>query len=370
MCDFSTPSTKRKTPALDVAPEPSPKTQKTECSESDLRAILHENNLALHEQQSKFLADLDKKFGATVDSLRDTINSTTATAKQNENEIKSNQLRITELEGIASTSKHTSADLEERLARLEGKADKSERNLRRNDIIISNILCENPNSVDWYNVIARIGHHLRVEICNTDITFLKLLNNDNRLKNLKETDPVAPPGWFYSDILVKFSSSSTKSNLFKAYMAEKNLSNCHTGLNSINARVYINDNLTIVNFGIYKKANALFKVKNNLNVKKLVKSVYIYRGQVYVKPHNSTMGILISSTDQLLALHAEILNKLQHPQQQNQQMQNPLLQEPQQQQNQQMEIQQIQNLLQQEPNPLQLQPIPLQQQQYPPQQSK
>lgn len=92
-------------------------------------------------------------------------------------------------------------------------------------------------------------------------------------------------------------------------MADKNLSNRNTGLSQINARVYINDNLTIANFGIYKKANALFKVKNNATEVKLVKSVYIYRGQVYVKPHNSESGICITSLEQLASLHAEIIKK-------------------------------------------------------------
>lgn len=307
--DPNASSLKRKTPPTTAVPSTPTKTQKLVTTEIDLKAILQENNQFLREQQNKFLADLDSKFGAKVNELEHKAERANSTALKNEESIKSNLSRINELEQNATASAGTSSRVEERLMRLEEKADKSERIVRRNDIIISNLLSENPNSVDWYTVLARIGSHLNVEICNTDIAFLKVLNNENRLKNLTEPDSTVPHGWYYTDLLVKFHSASTKSSLFKAYMADKNLSNRNTGLSQINARVYINDNLTIANFGIYKKANALFKVKNNATEVKLVKSVYIYRGQVYVKPHNSESGICITSLEQLACLHAEIIKK-------------------------------------------------------------
>lgn len=298
---------KRKTSPT-TADTPS-KTQKLVSTENDLKAILLENNQFLREQQKQFLDDLDMKFGAKVKGLELKIDKTNSTALKNEESIKSSLARINELEINVTVSTSTSSRLEERLLRLEEKADKSERIIRRNDIIISNLLSENPSKVDWYTVLAMIGNHLKVEICNTDIAFLKVLNNENRLKNLTESDSMAPHGWYYTDLLVKFHSTITKSNLFKAYMEGKNLSNRNTGLSQINARVYINDNLTIPNFGIYKKANALFKVRNNGTIVKLVKSVYIYRGLVYVRPHNSDTGICVTSLEQLSSLHAEIIKK-------------------------------------------------------------
>lgn len=289
---------------------PPTKSQKLDNSETDIKLILAENNRALQEKQDQFLKNLNVNFGAIAKGLENKLKEANDSISSNTTKIVSNVARIQELEQHASTSKDTHSLFEERLARLEDKADKSERNVRRNDIIISNLLAEN-STQDWYDIIARIGNHLKVTICSSDISFLKVLNNENRQKNIRETNPGAPPGWDYIDLLVKFNSTYTKSQLFKAYMAGKNLNNRDLGLSLINARVYINDNLTIPNFNIYKKANSLFKVKNDDSgkVKRLVKSVYIYKGQVYVKPYEAATGILITSTDSLTALHSDIIKK-------------------------------------------------------------
>lgn len=252
---------------------------------ASLNVMLTKNNEILLNNQNQLFSNFQSQFDIWATKINSDLAGVKASAAENTSNIATEKERINELESKLNTAQAKNTDLELRLTSLELKSDRSERANRTNDIIISNLLIQDQASVNYMKIILAIGQVLSVNLLPVDIPFWKVLNNDHREANFKESEnvPKPPQGWIYTDLLVKFDSPALKSSFMKAYFTKKNLMNSDVGLSPLRARIYINDNVTIFNYKIFKRAKSVFKIKNNDPSKKLVKSVYIFKGLVYVK---------------------------------------------------------------------------------------
>ncbi len=270
----------------------------------DFKNLISKNNETI-SANSSFMADFEKKWGEFSADISHKVSSIQNLVDENLVKINDALARLTAVEASAGIN----TCVIDRIGRLEDSAESAIRSQRRNDVIVSNVVGFKEAKISPMELIHRISSSLGVSISESDIAFIRILNSDRI-----GTDLVAPTqSHRYTDILVKFRDFSCKSRLMKAYFASKNLKNSDIGLSPIRSRIYLNDNLTVSNSKIFKEAKKLFKIQHNSpNNQKLIRSIYIYNGLIYIKDLNDIVHHM-TSIEYVKSFHDHLTNSLPNP---------------------------------------------------------
>lgn len=192
----------------------------------------------------------------------------------------------------ASSHMSNLSELKSQFSSIEKTLEAQERYKRRSDVIFSNLMLENPVPSNLQSAVGKVCDFLKVTVNPEDLLSVKLINRNS------DTN--------YCCLLVKFHNFETKKDLMKSYFAAKNLSNKDVSLSPIDHRIYLNDNLTSANYKIFKEAKRIFRVANN-HIPSLIKSVYILKGQVWIRGLDD-IAMLMASINNVHALHERLTN--------------------------------------------------------------
>lgn len=212
-------------------------------------------------------------------------------------EIKELKNQIAEISKIVKNSSQGQLDtnyasINQFMSSIDYKMDIQERKVRVNDIIISNMIIENLSATNFKDLAISIASKLGVTIDESHVSHCKLLNGRSTEKNN------------YA-ILVKLKEFSTKLSIWKAYKERKTFSNTDMGFSEVDQRIYINDNLTVRNAEIFKKAKNLFKLANNKAAKQ-ISAIYINDGLVIIKKLDGSSSVM-HSTNEVVEFHTKVL---------------------------------------------------------------
>lgn len=169
---------------------------------------------------------------------------------------------------------------------LESRIDKLERESLLLDLVVTGIPLHKNEKIN--DLVHRIF---------TVIGFkqgLTVLSGYYRLSSVHKHSTNSKNAMTFPPIILKFWSFEAKQDFFKLYMVKRSLSLSDLGFKST-ARVYINDSLTSSNQKILIKARILQK-------NKIIHHCHTYRGQVYIRVHETSSNQCVSSMDELLHL--------------------------------------------------------------------
>lgn len=269
----------------------------------DFKELLDKNNETI-SANNNFMSTLESKWNQFTSDVSAQISEIRKIVDENQRNIVDLKSRISTLESTTSPPQFV-----DRVQKLEDTAENTLRSQRRNDVIVSNLMNFRRADISSVQLVQRIGSVLNVIIEPEDIVFAKIINAD-RTPAVNDNNTSVT---HYTDVLVRFQLLSTKIRLMKSYFIRKDLNNADLELCLARNRVYLNDNLTPCNSNIFREAKKLFRIQhNNPNNTKLIKSIYISKGLIFIKDLQD-IDHLIKSVDHLKKYHQNLVQ----PQQSN-----------------------------------------------------